>query len=259
MDGHRDDCGFGRTVCRSLLDCRRQLSRDVGDDRESRRALASPRLRVHQDIVLSSSMLVEGDGDVILLPATTRYESPGGGTETSTERRIIYSPEIPGRRIGSAKAEWWVFGEVMRRARPGDAGLVGLADAAAIRREIAATIPLYAGIETLQQKGDAVQWGGRLLYEDGRFATSDGKAHFAPVTLRGRAPPTGTFVVSTRRGKQFNSMVQRVDRPAYRRPARGHPHQRGRPCHARDVVRRTRAPAIGVRHLRGHAAIGAHP
>ena len=51
-------------------------------------------------------MLVEGAGDVLLLPATTRYESPGGGTETSTERRIIFSPEIPGRRIGSARPEW---------------------------------------------------------------------------------------------------------------------------------------------------------
>ena len=86
-------------------------------DRSSR-ALARPRLRVHQDIVVSSSMLADSDGDVVLLPAATRYESPGGGTETSTERRIIFSPEIPGRRIGSARAEWQVFGEVMARVRP---------------------------------------------------------------------------------------------------------------------------------------------
>src|SRR3954454_8970232 len=52
-----------------------------GADR-SRRALQRPRLRIHQDIVLSSSMLVEGDGDVLVLPAATRYESRGGGTET---------------------------------------------------------------------------------------------------------------------------------------------------------------------------------
>jgi molybdopterin-dependent oxidoreductase alpha subunit len=185
----------------------------LGDEAQSRRALAFPKMRVHQDIVLSSSMLVEGEGDVIILPATTRYESPGGGTETSTERRIIYSPEIPGRRIGSSKAEWWVFREVMRRARPADEALVGLADAAAIRQEIAATTPLYAGIETLRQKGDSVQWGGRVLYGGGRFATTDGKARFAPVPLGGRAPRAGTFVVSTRRGKQFNSMVQRATDP----------------------------------------------
>ena len=38
--------------------------------------------------------------DVILLPVATRYEQEGGGTETTTERRIVFSPEIPrpGRR-----------------------------------------------------------------------------------------------------------------------------------------------------------------
>ncbi len=181
----------------------------LGDEALSRRALARPRLRVHQDIMLSSSMLADSDGDVLVLPATTRYESPGGGTETSTERRIIFSPEVPGRRIGSARPEWWVFRELARRARPDVAAGIGLEDAAAIRREIGATIPLYAGIEALAQKGDALQWGGRVLYADGRFATSDGKAHFAPVQLASRERRAGTFVVSTRRGKQFNSMVQR--------------------------------------------------
>ncbi len=181
----------------------------LGDEALSRRALARPRLRVHQDIVLSSAMLADSDGDVILLPAATRYETPGGGTETTTERRIVYSPEVDGRRIGSAKPEWWVFGELMRRTHPERAHLAGLEDAAAIRAEIATAVPLYAGIEQLTRKGDQFQWGGRVLYEDGRFATADGKAHFACAPLRSRLAEPGTFAVSTRRGKQFNSMVQR--------------------------------------------------
>ena len=185
----------------------------LGDEASSRAALRRPRLRIHQDILLSSSMLVESDGDVLLLPATTRYESPGGGTETSTERRIIFSPEIPGRRIGSAMPEWWVFREVMARAWPERAHLVGLEDAGAIRREIARAVPLYAGIETLASKGDQVQWGGRVLFSDGRFATSDGKAHFAPVALVASERDARRFTVSTRRGKQFNSMVQRETDP----------------------------------------------
>jgi molybdopterin-dependent oxidoreductase alpha subunit len=179
------------------------------DADRSREALHRPRLRVHQDIVLSSSMLVEGEGDVLLLPAATRYESPGGGTETSTERRIIFSPEIPGRRIGSARPEWWVFREVMSRTRPELRDRIGLEDAAAIRQEIALAIPLYKGIEALAVKGDQVQWGGRTLYADGRFATTDGKAHFAPVSLAAVPPASGSFHLSTRRGKQFNSMIQR--------------------------------------------------
>jgi predicted molibdopterin-dependent oxidoreductase YjgC len=191
----------------------------LGDESRSRRALARPRLRIHHDIVLSSAMLAESDGDVLLLPATTRYESEGGGTETSTERRIIFSPEIPGRRIGSARPEWQVFGEVMARVRPERGDQIRFASAAAIREEISRAVPLYSGIEQLRSKGDQRQWGGRVLYEDGRFATPDGKGHFSDVqptgrfsarrSLQGEEDLAAAFLLSTRRGKQFNSMVQR--------------------------------------------------
>jgi anaerobic selenocysteine-containing dehydrogenase len=182
----------------------------LADEPRSRRALARPRLRVHHDIVLSSAMLADSDGDVVVLPATTRYESPGGGTETSTERRIIFSPEIPGRRIGSARPEWWAFGEALARAFPNRANYIRFDSASAIRAEIARAVPLYEGIETLAGKGDQVQWGGPTLYADGRFGTPDGKARFSAVTpASNRNRPAGSFLVSTRRGKQFNSMVQR--------------------------------------------------
>jgi len=181
------------------------------DAQRSRRALERPRLRVHQDIVLSSSMLVDCDGDVLVLPATTRYESEGGGTETSTERRIIFSPEIPGRRIGSARPEWRVFGDALARAFPDRARQIHFESAGAIRAEIARAVPLYAGIDTLRAKGDQVQWGGRTLYADGRFATPDGRAHFSAIDplASSAGVAVNVFRVSTRRGKQFNSMVQR--------------------------------------------------
>lgn len=183
----------------------------LADVEQSRRALKRPRLRIHHDIVLSTSMLADSDGDVLILPAATRYESEGGGTETSTERRIIFSPEIPGRRIGVARPEWWAFGEAMARAWPNRANYIRFDSAAAIRAEIARAVPLYAGIETLARQGDQVQWGGRTLFADGRFATPDGKAHFSVTPLRAAAPQNdgSSFRVSTRRGKQFNSMVQR--------------------------------------------------
>src|SRR5688500_3688411 len=133
---------------------------------------------------------------------------PGGVTETTTERRIIFSPEIPGRRIGSARPEWWSIAEAVARAKPEIADRVRFSGTPAIREEIARAVPLYEGIQRLRAKGEQLQWGGRTLYEGGRFATSDGNAHFAPVSPRGRAHPAGTFFVSTRRGKQFNSMVQ---------------------------------------------------
>ena len=67
-----------------------------------REAIERVPARIHQDIVLSQQMFVEPNDVVLLLPAQTRYEQRGGGTETTTERRILFSPEIPGRRIGEA-------------------------------------------------------------------------------------------------------------------------------------------------------------
>ena len=145
-------------------------------------------------------MLADSNGDVLLLPATTRYESPGGGTETSTERRIIFSPEIPGRRIGSAKPEWWVFGEAMARAFPNRANYIRFDNAAEIRQEIARAIPLYKGIESLAAKGDQIQWGGRVLYADGGFGTADGKAR-----LQGHACGAGHALHASRTGARFVS------------------------------------------------------
>ena len=61
-------------------------------------ALSNVPLRVHQDIILTDQMFVEpGEEGVLLLPAKTRYEQDEG-IETTTERRIAFTPEIPGRR-----------------------------------------------------------------------------------------------------------------------------------------------------------------
>jgi len=179
------------------------------DSARSRAALAKPALRVHQDIVLTSAMLVAPSDTVLLLPAATRYETPGGVTETSTERRIIYSPEIPGRRVPGARPEWEVLCEVAARARPEDAGKIRFDSPRAIREEVARAVPLYAGIETLSRQGDQIQWGGERLYADGRFALPGGKARFSRAPLPPRAAADGLLRVSTRRGKQFNSMVHR--------------------------------------------------
>jgi molybdopterin-dependent oxidoreductase alpha subunit len=172
------------------------------------RALGRVGTRIHQDIVLSSMMLVPPQDTVVVFPATTRYESPGGGTETSTERRIIFSPEVAGRRIGSAKAEWEVFGEVAARVRPELESRVRFPSSQAIRDEIGRSVPLYAGIERLREQGDQFQWGGPLLCEGGSFDTPTGKALFTVPKTHTREAGDGAFYVSTRRGKQFNSMVQ---------------------------------------------------
>jgi molybdopterin-dependent oxidoreductase alpha subunit len=182
------------------------------DPAEVRRNLEAVPLRVHADIVASTQMLVDGEA-VLLLPAMTRYEQPGGGTETTTERRIVFSPEVAGPRPGEVRAEWEVLLDLARRVDPGRAHLLGCDDAQAIRDEIARVVPMYAGIERLRDTGDQVQYGGTRLCDGWTFPTADGRAHFVPVTPREAALPDGRFLLSTRRGKQFNSMVWRDQDP----------------------------------------------
>jgi molybdopterin-dependent oxidoreductase alpha subunit len=185
-----------------------------------RRAVERIPVRIHQDIMLSPQMMIEPREAALLLPAATRYETRGGGTETTTERRILFSPEIPGRRIGEARAEWETPMLIAQRARPGASHLIHFDDTAAIRREIARVIPAYAGIENLNKTGDYVQWGGERLCEeagpdgDARpvFKTIDGRAHFSQIDVP-EPESDGRLRLTTRRGKQFNSMVQALRDP----------------------------------------------
>jgi molybdopterin-dependent oxidoreductase alpha subunit len=169
-------------------------------------ALSRVPLRVHQDIILTDQMLIDAAIETILLPAQTRYEQEGGGTQTTTERRIIFSPQIA-RQVGEARTEWRIFLDLAARVKPESAYLLGCETGQAIRQEIASVVPFYAGIEKLTNTGDAIQYGGPRLCEAGRFATADGKAHFRAPALPAANRPAGAFHVSTRRGKQFNTLI----------------------------------------------------
>jgi predicted molibdopterin-dependent oxidoreductase YjgC len=102
---------------------------------------------------------------------------------------------------------------VAARVRPELTHTVRFKSSQQIRDEISRVIPLYAGIERLSKEGDNFQWGGPTLFADGKFATFDGKAHFSAPIPKERRPPEGKFYLSTRRAKQFNSMVQRAFDP----------------------------------------------
>ncbi len=179
------------------------------DPKRIREALERTPLRIHMDIVLSSQMLAEPGEAVLLLPAATRYEIPGGVTETTTERRVVLSPEVQGPRIAEARPESDVLLDLAARVRPELGAGLAARTTPELRREIARAVPAYAGIADLHEGGDSFQYGGRLLCDGMRFDTADGRAHFALV----QAPvpkhdDDGTFLLATRRGKQFNSMVQ---------------------------------------------------
>jgi molybdopterin-dependent oxidoreductase alpha subunit len=164
-------------------------------------------IRVHQDIIFNTSTLVDAKEAVIVLPAMTRYEQPDGGTSTSTERMVYFSPEIKGPRIEEARSEWEIYVDLACRVRPDQRHLIEFQNAASIREEIAKAAPNYDGIQHLQEKGDVFQWGGAWLCEDGVCPTADGKGTLIPLDLPEYRKGDGLFNVTTRRGKQFNSMI----------------------------------------------------
>ncbi|MEJ8765543.1 FdhF/YdeP family oxidoreductase [Oceanobacillus sp. HCA-5259] len=171
------------------------------------RCLANIDLRVHQDIIFNTSTLVDAKEAVIVLPAMTRYEQEGGGTSTSTERMVYFSPEIKGPRIEEARCEWEVYVDLAKRVKPEESDLINFTSAAEIREEIAKAAPNYDGIQRLKNRGDLFQWGGAWLCEDGICPTPDGRGNLIAVEIPEHRKPEGHFHVTTRRGKQFNSMI----------------------------------------------------
>lgn len=172
-------------------------------------AYSKVKLRIHQDIVFNTSTVLEGAETLLVLPAQTRYEQRGGGTSTSTERRVRFSPEIPGHpQVGECRPEYEIPCQVVMAADPTTAAQLTYADAHAIRVEMAETMPIYAGIEAFRQAGDWIQWGGEQLCRDGIFPGMPAdKARFTKLAAVHIEVPDGAFYLTTRRGKQFNSIV----------------------------------------------------
>ena len=170
------------------------------------------RCRVHQDIMLNPTTLLDPGEVVVLLPGQTRYEQAGGGTVTSTERRIRFSPEIPGPRLGETRPEWEIPMLIAERlAGPERRHLIHFDGVRQILDEMERVMPMYHGAGGLGQEGDWVQYGGPMLCAGGRCATSDGRAVFSALSpalteAQGPSSARAVFYLTTRRGQQFNSM-----------------------------------------------------
>ncbi|WP_175639493.1 FdhF/YdeP family oxidoreductase [Metabacillus schmidteae] len=179
------------------------------------KALSELDIRVHQDIIFNTSTLVDAKEAVIVLPAKTRYEQEGGGTSTSTERMVYFSPQIEGNKneIKEARAEWKIYIDLAKRVKPETAHLVDFKSGQEIRDEIAIANRDYDGIQHLKKQGDVFQWGGAWLCEGGVCPTSDGKGSLISVEIPELGKKEGQFVVTSRRGKQFNSMVYKETDP----------------------------------------------
>lgn len=150
---------------------------------------------------MNSSMLLDPGEACVILPAKTRYEQSGGGTQTSTERRIRYSPHVPGHEVGETRSEWEILAEIGRRA----GAAIHFDSADEIRAEMDRVMPLYRGIVQLRAEGQSFQYGGPRLLEGGVCENlPEGRARFSVVN----PPVAGTALkLATRRGTQFNSLV----------------------------------------------------
>ncbi len=182
---HRRDLKFLYSMGGNLLEA-------TSDRHFVAEALTRVPVRVHQDIVLNSSMLLDAEQAVLILPGQTRYEQRGGGTSTSTERRIRFTPEIPRDRIGESLPEWEIPVMIGRKSMPNGDLLFPFHDTQSIREEMSRVMPIYKGIEKLTKEGDQLQWGGPYLYKDGFTSMPNNRALFSVLD-----PPDSTVNDST--------------------------------------------------------------
>ncbi len=138
-------------------------------------ALSRVTVRIHQNTVLNPSVLVDGPEAVLILPAKTRYEQKGGGTSTNNERKICFTPEIPGHSIGDSLPAWEIPAIIGRRSMPNGELLFPFNDPQSIREEMARVVPIYQEIERLAHEGDYLQWGGPQLFKGGTFRGMPGE------------------------------------------------------------------------------------
>jgi predicted molibdopterin-dependent oxidoreductase YjgC len=181
----------------------------------AKEALERVPLRIHQDIILNSSMFADPCEAVLLFPGQTRYEQRGGGTITSTERRVRFSPEVPGPRIGESRSEWEIIVDLAKHIMPDESQkFLGFENAEAIRKEIDHVIPLYKGIADLKKEKDSFQYGGARILNDGICPNlPDQRARFSVVVPQNDILKQGEFYLTTRRGKQFNSILYGKEDP----------------------------------------------
>jgi predicted molibdopterin-dependent oxidoreductase YjgC len=187
---HQGEVKFLYSIGANLLET-------IPDRRFVAEALQKVPVRIHQDIFLNSSMLLDPEEIVLILPSQTRYEQRSGGTSTSTERRIRFTPEIPGHPIGESLPEWEIPAIIGRKSMPNGDLLFPFTDTQSIREEMGRVVPIYQGVEKLKQEGDHLQWGGPFLYKNGQFsAMPDGRALFTVLEPPDPTAPRITFISS---------------------------------------------------------------
>lgn len=112
------------------------------------------RYRIHVATHLDAGMLADAEQAVLWLPALTRFEQKGGGTVTSADGDVWFTPEIPGHAPADARSGIAIPGLLAAAAQPVLGAGLAWPESWDVRREIAATIPGYLGVDRLRAPGD---------------------------------------------------------------------------------------------------------
>ena len=171
-------------------------------------AMGRVAMRIHQDIVVNASMLIDPGEVLVLLPAQTRYEQRGGGTSTSTERRSRFSPEIPGHpQVGEARpgGDSLSSGDDCRPEPEGRLRIPGTPRTSAMRW----ARPCPSTRASRRSVRRATRFSGAVLtcaLTASRTCPRSARASRCSIPPS-RLAPEGQWMLTTRRGKQFNSII----------------------------------------------------
>lgn len=146
--------------------------------------------------------------ETLILPALARDEEPEPTTQESMFSYVRYSEGGP-RRLEGPRSEIeiianWALGAL----DPGPVDWQSMRTRRTIRHAIAAVVPGYEAIETIDDTRQEFQIAGRTFHEP-RFPTSTGRARFHVTPLPDPAPLAGgeLRLMTIRSEGQFNTAV----------------------------------------------------
>ena len=164
----------------------------------SRAALSRvPAPAIHQDIVLSSAMLVEPSDSVLLLPAATRYETAGRrhGDLDGTAHHLLSRDSRPPHFRGAPRVAGLLRGRGARAAGGRRRGSASPPRARSGRRSRAPSLSTK-GSRPFPGRGDQFPWGGRASLRRRPLRDVPGGQgallRRAPAAPRRRAAPAST-------------------------------------------------------------------
>ena len=153
----------------------------------------------------------------------------------------LFSPEIPGPRVGEARSEWEIFGDLGRRVRPDRAAPCSTSPTptrSATRSP--RSCPRTRASSTSRSSATRCSGAAPRLCADGGSRPPDGKAHFtAGRARRPRERPDRRVRAEHPPGQAVQLDGLRREGPAHRRGARRRPARRRGCRRARRRRRRT--------------------